>query len=137
MQARAPGAGETLPRVRPVALVTGASRRLGRAFAEGIALAGYDVAVHFRSDPAAAAERFMRRLIGEARWDALPERTRATRRAEGVALVGELSDLRAHAPWLPGAVTVPVWGGVGEAGRWGGGGRGGGWERAGTGYSWI
>lgn len=42
--------------MRPVALVTGASRRLGRAFAEGIALAGYDVAVHFRSDPAAAAE---------------------------------------------------------------------------------
>jgi len=42
--------------VRPVALVTGASRRLGRAFAEGLAGAGYDVAVHFRSDPAAAAE---------------------------------------------------------------------------------
>ena len=42
--------------MRPVALVTGASRRLGRAFAEGLAGAGYDVAVHFRSDPAAAAE---------------------------------------------------------------------------------
>lgn len=42
--------------MRPVALVTGASRRLGRAFAEGIAGAGYDVAIHFRSDPAAAAE---------------------------------------------------------------------------------
>jgi pteridine reductase len=36
--------------------VTGASRRLGRAFAEGAARTGYDVAVHFRSDPAAAAE---------------------------------------------------------------------------------
>jgi pteridine reductase len=36
--------------------VTGASRRLGRAFAEGLAGAGYDVAVHFRTDPAAAAE---------------------------------------------------------------------------------
>jgi pimeloyl-ACP methyl ester carboxylesterase len=78
------------------------------ATAGGQAIAG-------AADPAAAAERFMRRLIGEARWDALPERTRATRRAEGVALVGELSDLRAHAPWLPGAVTVPVWVGVGEA----------------------
>lgn len=42
--------------MRPVALVTGASRRLGRALAEGTACAGYDVAVHFRSDPAAAAE---------------------------------------------------------------------------------
>ena len=42
--------------MRPVALVTGASRRLGRAFAEGAARAGHDVAVHFRSDPAAAAE---------------------------------------------------------------------------------
>ena len=41
--------------MRPVALVTGASRRLGRAFAEGAARAGYDVAVHFRTDPAAAA----------------------------------------------------------------------------------
>jgi len=40
--------------VRPVALVTGASRRLGRALAEGAARAGHDVAVHFRSDPAAA-----------------------------------------------------------------------------------
>jgi pteridine reductase len=42
--------------VRPVALVTGASRRVGRAFAEGAARAGYDVAVHFRSDSKAAAE---------------------------------------------------------------------------------
>ena len=35
-------------------------------------------------------------MIGDARWDALPERTRATRRAEGAAMVGELADLRAH-----------------------------------------
>lgn len=42
--------------MRPVALVTGASRRLGRALAEGSARAGFDVAVHYRSDPAAAAE---------------------------------------------------------------------------------
>jgi pteridine reductase len=40
--------------VRPVALVTGASRRLGRAFAEGAARSGHDVAVHYRSDPDAA-----------------------------------------------------------------------------------
>lgn len=42
--------------MRPVALVTGSSRRLGRALAEGAARAGHDVAVHFRSDPAAAAD---------------------------------------------------------------------------------
>lgn len=42
--------------MRPVALVTGASRRLGRAFAEGAALAGFDVAVHFRTDAGAASE---------------------------------------------------------------------------------
>lgn len=42
--------------MRPVALVTGASRRLGRALAEGAARAGHDVAVHYRSDPGAAAE---------------------------------------------------------------------------------
>ena len=42
--------------MKPVALVTGASRRLGRAFAEGTARAGYDVAVHFRSDARAARE---------------------------------------------------------------------------------
>ena len=33
------------------------------------------------------------------RWEALPERTRATRRREGAAMVGELTDLRDHAPW--------------------------------------
>ena len=47
--------------MRPVALVTGASRRLGRAFAEGAARAGHDVAVHYRSDPAAAARDGRRR----------------------------------------------------------------------------
>lgn len=41
--------------MRSVALVTGASRRLGRAFAEGAARWGHDVAVHYRSDPEAAA----------------------------------------------------------------------------------
>lgn len=42
--------------MKPVALVTGASRRLGRAFAEGAARAGYDVAVHYREDPRIADE---------------------------------------------------------------------------------
>ena len=59
-------------------------------------------------DPGAAAERFMRGMIGDERWDALPERTRATRRVEGVAMVGELLDLQSNAPWQPEEIRVPV-----------------------------
>jgi pimeloyl-ACP methyl ester carboxylesterase len=60
-----------------------------------------------RSD-ADAAEVFMRRLIGDRRWEELPERTRATRRAEGAAMVGELGDLRSNEPWRPEQIQVPV-----------------------------
>ncbi len=55
-----------------------------------------------------AAERFLRRMIGDTVWERLPGRTRADRRAEGPALVGELRDLRQHAPWDPALITVPV-----------------------------
>lgn len=55
-----------------------------------------------------AAEAFMRRLIGDQRWAALPDATRASRRAEGDALRGELADLGAHRPWLGADVHVPV-----------------------------
>ena len=66
------------------------------------------VAVASQDGTEVAAEVFMRRLIGDRRWDELPERTRAVRRAEGAALVGELGDLRANAPWHPEDVHVPV-----------------------------
>jgi pimeloyl-ACP methyl ester carboxylesterase len=60
------------------------------------------------SDAADAAESFMRRLIGDARWERLPERTRVERRAEGPVLVGELTDLRRRAPWVADDITAPV-----------------------------
>ncbi len=69
--------------------------------------AGAD-ALATRGDPADAAERFMRRLLGDERWQRLPASTRAARRAEGAAMVGELVDLRSHAPWEPARIGVPA-----------------------------
>ena len=66
--------------------------------------AGAGVDAHAASEE--AGERFMRRLIGDRVWERLPERTRLERRADGAALVGELSDLRCAAPWPPGPVVV-------------------------------
>ena len=60
------------------------------------------------ADPADAAEQFMRRLVGDHRWERLPPGTRAARRREGAAMVGELVDLRARAPWRAEALTMPV-----------------------------
>lgn len=65
-------------------------------------------AMAWRDDPEEAAERFMRRLIGDERWDRLPPSTRAARRAEGPAMVGELADLRQRAPWRADRIGVPV-----------------------------
>jgi pimeloyl-ACP methyl ester carboxylesterase len=58
--------------------------------------------------PAVAAEGFMRRMIGDERWEALPERTKADRRAEGVALLAEMVDIVTRAPYDPADVDVPV-----------------------------
>lgn len=74
-------------------------------------------AVASADDPELAAERFMRRMVGDERWEALPERTRQTRRAEGAAMVAELADLREHEPWTADAIRVPVvasYGGLGS-----------------------
>ncbi|MEO6571564.1 MAG: alpha/beta hydrolase [Ilumatobacteraceae bacterium] len=65
-------------------------------------------AVHHQGDPHDAAERFMRRLIGDERWDRLPPSTRAARRSEGPAMVGELSDLRQRPAWRADRIHVPV-----------------------------
>lgn len=61
-----------------------------------------------------AAERFMRRIVGDRVWERLPEATRAERRAEGPALVGELADLRVQAPFDPADVRCPVLAARGE-----------------------
>lgn len=57
---------------------------------------------------ALAAERFMVRSVGMARWDALPERVREERRREGVAFVNELADLSGNVPWSADDIDVPV-----------------------------
>lgn len=75
------------------------------------------MAVANTHDPAAAAETFMRRLVGDAVWEALPERTRQTRCAEGPAMLGELSDLRRNQPWQATDVQCPVVVGYGGHGR--------------------
>jgi pimeloyl-ACP methyl ester carboxylesterase len=63
---------------------------------------------------AAAAERFMRRMIGDEAWERLPERTREQRMKEGSALVAELTFLRhSSAPFDPSTIGVPVVSGYG------------------------
>jgi pimeloyl-ACP methyl ester carboxylesterase len=61
-------------------------------------------------DPGDAAEAFMRRMLGDARWSRLPAHVRAERRAEGPTLLAELRTVHypAPAPYRPEGVTVPV-----------------------------
>ncbi|HEY0520098.1 MAG TPA: alpha/beta hydrolase [Ilumatobacteraceae bacterium] len=66
------------------------------------------VAVAEGSKPEQAGERFLRRMLGDERWEALPERTKVVRRAEGVAMVAELADLRRHRPWVASHIAAPV-----------------------------
>ena len=63
-----------------------------------------------------AAEMFIRRMIGDELWGRLPATTRAARRAEGAALVGELVDIRRAAPYDPATIEVPVLLACGEMG---------------------
>lgn len=59
-------------------------------------------------DAGDAAERFMRGLLGDRVWERLPRGTRAARRAEGPAMLGELAELRQAEPWRPGDIRAPV-----------------------------
>jgi len=65
------------------------------------------------ASPQDAAEQFMRRMIGDERWERLPSRTRAERRSEGPALLAELGAIRGGAPYDPAALSVPVVSGCG------------------------
>lgn len=64
---------------RPVALVTGAARRLGAAIASGLHAAGYDIALHYRDSATDAA--------------ALQDSLEESRRNSTVLLRADLSDI--------------------------------------------
>jgi pimeloyl-ACP methyl ester carboxylesterase len=72
---------------------------------------------HHGREPEEVAEGFMRRMVGDDAWARLPERTRNERRAEGLALVGELEDLRRCAPFDPARMACPVLVAHGELGQ--------------------
>lgn len=57
-----------------------------------------------------AGEWFLRRMIGDDRWERLPAFVRAERRAEGAALVAELRSVHPPAPppYTPERLPVPV-----------------------------
>ena len=62
-----------------------------------------------------AAEAFMRRMIGDAHWERLPESTRRQRRDEGPALLVELASLRrSDPPYRPEQLRSPVVAGCGS-----------------------
>lgn len=49
-------------------------------------------------DPGRFAERFFRRMVGDSAWERAGEETRRERRADGPALVAELTSLRSGGP---------------------------------------
>ena len=61
-----------------------------------------------RADGARMAESFLRRMIGDARWESLPEQTRTRRLEEGRTLRSELLSGRAIDVPNLGAISVPV-----------------------------
>jgi len=64
-------------------------------------------------EPADAAEVFLRRMIGDGAWEALPYPTREARRAEGSTMVAELREQQTQR-YDPTVIRVPLVVGVGE-----------------------
>jgi pimeloyl-ACP methyl ester carboxylesterase len=103
-----------------------ASRRPERVLAVGVyespmswepwwsSTSGGARAVETRHDPELAAENFLKRFIGEQRWNDLPEGVKIRRRREGRALVGELADIRRSRPYRFADIRCPVVSAVGS-----------------------
>ncbi|MGH9229048.1 MAG: alpha/beta fold hydrolase [Acidimicrobiales bacterium] len=79
----------------------------GRVSLATVGSDGHDAA---EDDPGDVAEAFLRRMLGDGRWERLPATVRTERRAEGATLVAELRSvlLPAPAPYQAELVTVPV-----------------------------
>ena len=77
------------------------------------------IATDGTADEATAAEVFMRRIVGDERWEELPPKTKQQRRAEGPALLAELRSLRPPnpAPYDPSTLPMPVVAGHGSESR--------------------
>lgn len=75
-------------------------------------------AVASADDPEGAGEAFMRRMVGDRRWERLPPSTKEARRAEGATLVAEIAQLRPphDVPFDLADVHVPVIAAHGSAG---------------------
>ena len=72
-----------------------------------------------QEDPAQFAEDFFRRLVGDSQWDHLPESARIERRADGPALLAELTGLRSQPrPFDPAALELPAVVGRGGQSVW-------------------
>lgn len=65
-------------------------------------------------DPADAAESFLRHMIGDEAWEALPQRTRDARRSEGQTMVAELHEQHIQR-YDPTHIGVPLVVGVGSS----------------------
>lgn len=76
---------------------------------------GSTIAAGAAHGPEAAAESFMRRIVGDDIWERLGDKIRAERRAEGSALLQDLGGLRkGGSPYDVSRVTCPVVVGHGE-----------------------
>jgi pimeloyl-ACP methyl ester carboxylesterase len=76
---------------------------------------GSTMAVYEAEGPAAAAESFMRRIVGDRVWEILPAETKEARRIEGEGLIADLMTLRGRPVQFDHrAIRVPVVVGRGE-----------------------
>jgi len=67
-------------------------------------------------DPGDEAEHFFGRMVSKGSWERLTDEGRASRRADGPALVADLTGMRGPAPFDVMALTVPCIFGMGGAG---------------------